>query len=73
MSNVTYIFAIEGMHCASCGLLVDDALEDLAGVERTSTSVKHARTVVVADPARCTPVDVMAGIAAVGYESRLLE
>lgn len=70
MSSVTYTFAVEGMHCASCALLIDDVLEDLPGVRSTSTSMKRARTVVEVDPASCAPDDVVAAIAEVGYQAR---
>jgi copper chaperone CopZ len=38
------MLAVEGMHCASCGLLIDDELEDLPGVRSASTSVRTSRT-----------------------------
>jgi len=40
------MLAVEGMHCASCGLLIDDELEDLPGVRSASTSVRTGRTTV---------------------------
>ncbi len=38
MATATYTFRVEGMHCGSCALLIDDALEDLPGVRSTLTS-----------------------------------
>ena len=67
MSTTTYQFTVTGMHCASCGLLIDDTLEDLDGVTRAQTSVKAGRTTVQADPDRCQPADVIAAIAQAGY------
>ena len=67
MSTTTYQFAVTGMHCASCGMLIDDTLEDLDGVTRAQTSVKTGRTSVQADPDRCQPADVIAAIAQAGY------
>lgn len=60
-------FVVSGMHCVSCGLLVDDVLEDLAGVERSSTDGRGGRTVVRVDPALTSAVDIIAAIADVGY------
>ncbi|MBT2450395.1 cation transporter [Streptomyces sp. ISL-43] len=34
------------MHCTSCGLLIDDELEEIPGVRSSSTDVRAGRTVV---------------------------
>lgn len=70
MTKATYTFAVEGMHCGSCALLIDDILEDLPGVLSTSTSRKQGRTVVEVDPASCTPEQVTAAITEVGYQAQ---
>lgn len=67
----TYTFTVTGMHCASCGLLIDEALEDdLSGVHRAETSVRAGRTTVHADDT-VTPAAVIAAIAGVGYTATL--
>ncbi|MET9835538.1 heavy-metal-associated domain-containing protein [Streptomyces sp. NPDC006385] len=33
------VLHIEGMHCTSCGLLIDDELEDIPGVRSSRTDV----------------------------------
>lgn len=65
--TATWTFDVTGMHCASCGLLVDEELEDLPGVLGSTTSVRRGRTVVRADTDRCTPERVVAAVGAVGY------
>jgi copper chaperone CopZ len=67
----TYTFAVTGMHCASCGLLIDETLEDdVAGVTRAQTSVRKGRTVVHANtPA--TAEAIVAAITGAGYHARL--
>ncbi|MEU0350900.1 cation transporter [Streptomyces sp. NPDC006237] len=40
------VLLVEGMHCSSCGLLIDDELEDIAGVRSSSTDVKAGRTTI---------------------------
>lgn len=65
MSTVT--LRVEGMHCASCGLLIDDALEDLPGVTRSETRMREGRTTVQIDPDRCTPDQLVAAVAEAGY------
>lgn len=68
-----YTFAVTGMHCASCGLLIDDAVEDLPGVHRAQTSVKAGRTTVDADPARVDPGTIITAISSAGYRATLEE
>ncbi|MFC9689090.1 heavy-metal-associated domain-containing protein [Kribbella sp. NPDC056951] len=63
------IFEITGMHCSSCGLLVDDAIEDIAGVFSSTTDTRTGRTVVDGIVA---PASVTAAIESVGYTARLL-
>lgn len=70
MSTTTYTFSVEGMHCGSCALLIDDALEDLAGVVNTETSVKDGRSVVEVDPNACTSDSIIATITEVGYTAQ---
>jgi copper chaperone len=40
------VVAVEGMHCASCGLLIDEVVEELPGVASATTDVRAGRTVV---------------------------
>ncbi len=35
---------VSGMHCASCAASIDDALEELEGVKKASTSFARSRT-----------------------------
>ncbi|MGW1886118.1 cation transporter [Streptomyces sp. NPDC001970] len=43
------VLHVEGMHCTSCGLLIDDELEDIPGVRSSHTDVKTGRTTVRLD------------------------
>ncbi|MFE4632574.1 heavy-metal-associated domain-containing protein [Streptomyces sp. NPDC056773] len=64
-------FTVTGMHCGSCGLLIDDEVEELAGVVSSATSVRAGRTVVETDRP-VPPADVIAAIAAAGYPAELV-
>lgn len=64
-------FAVDGMHCASCGMLIDETVEDLDGVATSTTSLRTGRATVTLDPARCGPADVLAAIVTAGYTARL--
>ncbi|MFB7368420.1 heavy-metal-associated domain-containing protein [Streptomyces sp. NPDC056222] len=64
-------FAVTGMHCNSCGLLVDDEIEDLSGVSSSTTDLRTERTLVELD----TPVpadEIITAIATAGYTARLV-
>lgn len=71
MNPTTYLFTVSGMHCASCSLLIDDALEDLPGVISSQTSLRSGIATVRVDPAKVTPADVAAAISATGYPATL--
>ena len=62
----TYTFAVTGMHCASCGMLIDETVEELPGVTRSQTSSRAGRTAVEADH-RATPDVIIAAIQEAGY------
>ena len=64
------VFAVEGMHCAGCGLLIDDLVEEVPGVVSSTTHVPSGRTVVAcADGADVDPAAVAAAIAEAGYQA----
>ncbi len=65
----TAVFSVTGMHCASCGMLVDDAVEDVVGVVESRTDVKRKRTTVTYDSATTTPSTILAAISGTGYDA----
>ena len=67
----TYTFIVSGMHCASCGMLIDDALEEIPGVQRSQTSVRAGRTVVHTEPTGPEPRNLAAAITSAGYTAHL--
>lgn len=40
------VLRITGMHCTSCGMTIDDALEEVPGVRSSKTNYAKARTEV---------------------------
>jgi copper chaperone len=68
--TTTYTLRVEGMHCASCGLLIDDTVEDLPGVLRAQTSLREGRTTVWVDPGQCGLDQILAAVAEAGYTAR---
>ena len=68
----TIVLAISGMHCASCGMLIDEAVEDLPGVRESRTDTKTERTTVELDGSGAGAAEVVAAIEAEGYRAQLL-
>lgn len=50
----TVTFHIEGMHCTSCVLNIDGALEDTEGVVEANTSYAGGTTIISFDPSKVT-------------------
>jgi copper chaperone len=69
MATTTHVFQVDGMHCGSCALLIDDTLEDLPGVRSTQTTMKQGRSTVELDPSLTSPEDVIHAIGELGYRA----
>jgi len=55
-------------------MLIDEVVEDLAGVVTSATSVRRGRTVVTYDPTRSTVAEIAAAIVTAGsYEAELVD
>ncbi|MFJ3927043.1 cation transporter [Streptomyces sp. NPDC090022] len=59
----TVDLVVDGMHCSSCALLIDDELEEVDGVRRAGTDVRTGRSRVLLE--RGVDVDPAALVAAV--------
>ncbi len=68
----TVTVAVTGMHCASCGLLVDDCLEDVDGVVTSTTDVRSGRCVAVVG-GEVTDEAVLAAVAEAGYAGTVID
>ncbi|MET1114876.1 MAG: cation-translocating P-type ATPase [Comamonas sp.] len=60
--------ALQGMHCATCALTIEEALRRVPGVERAQVSAAGARACVVWNPARVRPSRWMAAVERAGYQ-----
>lgn len=65
----TVTWRITGMHCSSCSILIDEAVEDLDGVTSSSTSLKRKSTTVTFDATRCDTGQIVATIVEAGYQA----
>lgn len=68
-TTTTHVFQVEGMHCGSCALLIDDTLEDLPGVRATQTTLKQGRSTVELDASQSSSKDVIHAIEQLGYRA----
>lgn len=60
---------INGMHCVSCGMNIDGALEDLEGVVSAETNFAQSKTHVQFDTSKITIAVIKSTVAAIGYEA----
>ena len=68
MSDMTTkTYTIQGMHCSSCAMSIDWALEDLDGVKEATTSYAKGFTKVSFDPARVTDATIAEVIQEAGF------
>jgi copper chaperone len=66
------VLTVAGMHCPSCGLLIDEVVEGLPGVSSSETDVRAGRTVVrlaTGDPSMPEPAAVVEAILELGYQA----
>ena len=66
-------FQIKGMHCVSCAMTVDGAVEDLAGVKSASTNYARQFSEVEYDEKKVTDVQIIAVIEAAGYKAAVTD
>lgn len=60
-------FQIRGMHCASCAMLIDGALEDLPGVKSASASYARQIVEVEYDENKVSETEILSAVEDAGY------
>ena len=65
----TETLTITGMHCSSCGMLIDESLEELAGVRSSRTNVRKGKTVVDYDDDRLGAKQLIKAVTKLGYQA----
>lgn len=71
MAQTTTRLATSGMHCSSCGMLVDMTLSDLPGVEESRTDHATGVTVVTYDSDVVSVDQLIDAIRGAGYEAEV--
>jgi copper chaperone CopZ len=70
-TTTTTTIAVKGMHCSSCGMLIDETLEELEGVASASTDLRRETTTVEYDPAGTTLEAIVTEITGLGYKAEI--
>lgn len=68
-SMVKKKFQVEGMHCTSCALLIDEDLEEIKGVKQSKTSYAKQVTEVVYDESCVNEALIVTAIGQAGYRA----
>lgn len=66
-------FQIQGMHCVSCAMSVDNAIEDLPGVKSATTQYARQVSEVEYDEQQVTEAQIIAAIREAGYEALIAD
>lgn len=71
-SGPQVVLDVEGMRCTSCGLLIDDELEEIPGVRSAQTDVRTGRSTVRFEEGAVVDTDaLLAAVRRAGeYEAR---
>ncbi len=64
-------FQIEGMHCTSCSLSIDEELEELKGVNKSRTSYAKQLAEVEYDEGQVSEATITATIGRLGYTAKV--
>ena len=64
----TVTLKLSGLHCASCSLNIDDALEETPGVIESTTSYAKQESVINYDPAKVKIADLKKVIENLDYK-----
>lgn len=61
-------FKLSGLHCSSCGLSIDNALEEVDGVIQSATSYAKAESVIYFDEEKTNLQSLKKTIQKAGYQ-----
>lgn len=61
-------FKVTGMHCVSCAMNLEGALEDVQGVASANAQYAQSVVVVAFDERQVTPVQLAQAAEGVGYQ-----
>lgn len=62
------VFRLSGLHCSSCGLSIDNALEEVDGVMQSATNYAKAESVIYFDEEKTDLKNLKKTIQKAGYQ-----
>ncbi|MDI5951495.1 heavy metal translocating P-type ATPase [Streptococcus equi subsp. zooepidemicus] len=66
-------FMLEGMHCTSCALAIEQAVKQLPGVKEVVVNVTTEKLSVTYSAARLTSAEIIQAVRDAGYKAELLD
>jgi copper chaperone CopZ len=66
-------FKVEGMHCTSCALLIDEELEETKGIRQSRTNYARQVAEVEFDEQQVDEEKIQAIIAQIGYKAQAIK
>ncbi|HEL0601644.1 TPA: copper-translocating P-type ATPase [Streptococcus equi subsp. zooepidemicus] len=66
-------FMLEGMHCTSCALAIEQAVKQLPGVKEAVVNVTTEKLSVTYSAARLTSAEIIQAVRDAGYKAELLD
>ena len=68
MNQKEIVLTIEGMHCSSCAMNIDFALEDIEGVHEVTTNYVKQISTVIFDTTKTNQKKITTVISELGYK-----
>jgi len=66
-------FKVEGMHCTSCALLIDEELEETKGIRQSKTNYARQVSEVEFDEQQVNEVKIRSIISQIGYKAQAIK
>ena len=73
MAHIKKTFAIKGMHCASCVLIIEKSLKNIDGVSEANVNLVTEKATIVYDSDRATDEKLISAVANAGYKAFIKE
>lgn len=65
------VITVGGTHCNSCAILIDESVEELAGVRSSRTDIRRGETTIQFENTEVNVGAVIAAIESVGYTAEI--
>ncbi|MEK7478095.1 MAG: cation transporter, partial [Patescibacteria group bacterium] len=73
MTDIKKTFSIKGMHCASCVMIIERSLKDVAGVKDAVVNLATNKATVTYNPDEVTEDKLTSAVSNVGYQAMVQE